>query len=341
MRVVHYINQFYAGLGAEEAADSGPRVLDGPIGPGRLLAQLLGDEHEIVATISCGDDRAASSPDIAAELLGMAREAGGELVAAGPAFASGRYGLVCARLVAAAPAADLLGVASMHPDNPGMAEAGTAPVVAAGARSREMRSSMERLAPAVTKVARGEALTAEDGLVSRPARIGRLVDEHAARRAVELAVRRAGGDGEATEVPLGGFDAVVPAAPVDAAASASAALLTEGALVPAGNPDGLESARASRWLSYPIEGADALEAGAWESVDGGFAPVAANEDPNRLLPLDEARALERDGAIGRLHGEFLVTIGNGTLVDTARRFGVEWAAKLHNAGIQMAILTGT
>lgn len=341
MRVVHYINQFYAGLGGEEAADTGPRVLEGPVGPGRLLAQLLGDEHAIVATITCGDDHAASSPEIAEQLLGMAREAGAELLVAGPAFGSGRYGLVCARLVAAAAAADLPAVAAMHPDNPGIAEAGTAPVIAAGAGSREMRPSLERLAAAVNKVASGEALTAEDGRVSRPARIGRLVGHSAAQRAVDLVLRRLGGDREATEIPLGGFDAVVPAAPVDKAASASVALLTEGALVPAGNPDGLESSRATRWLRYRIEGIDALDAGQWESVDGGFAPVAANEDPNRLLPLDAARALEQDGVIGRLHGEFLVTVGNGTLVATARRFGVEWAAELRKAGVQAAILTAT
>lgn len=341
MRVVHYINQFYSGLGGEDAAGSGPRVLEGPVGPGRLLAQLLGDDHEIVATLSCGDDHAASSPDIAERLLGMAREAGAELLVAGPAFGSGRYGLVCARLAAAAAATDLPGLAAMHPDNPGLAEAGTAPVVAAGAGSRQMRESLQRLAGAVAKVAGGESITEQDGRITRPARIGRLVEDSSARRAVDLVLRRLGGDRDATEVPLGGFDTVVPAAPVDKAAGARVALLTEGALVPAGNPDGLESSRATRWLRYPIEGIDGLDAGAWESVDGGFAPTAANEDPNRLLPVDQARALERDGAIGTLHGEFLVTIGNGTLVATARRFGVEWAAELRKAGVQAAVLTAT
>ena len=117
MRLVHYVNQFYAGLGGEDAADLGPRVLDGATGPGRLLQQLLGADHQIVATVVCGDDYAASDPAVSAELLGMARAAGGELLIAGPAFGSGRYGLVCARLVAAAQAAGLPAVASMHPDN--------------------------------------------------------------------------------------------------------------------------------------------------------------------------------------------------------------------------------
>jgi glycine reductase len=154
-------------------------------------------------------------------------------------------------------------------------------------------------------------------------------------------LRRLAGERELTEVPLGGFDAVTPSAPVETATSATIALVTEAAVVPEGNPDRLESARATRWLRYPIEGLDALAAGEWESVDGGFATTAANADPNRLLPLDAARTLEHEGTIGRLHPEFLVTVGNGTPVATARRFGVEWAAELRKAGVQAAILTAT
>src|SRR6185312_9213991 len=80
MRIVHYVNQFYAGLGGEDSAGIGPRVLDGTVGPGRLLAQLLGDEHQIVATLVCGDDHAASNAAVAQELLEMARSAHAELL---------------------------------------------------------------------------------------------------------------------------------------------------------------------------------------------------------------------------------------------------------------------
>jgi len=341
MRIVHYVNQFYAGLGGEDAASLGPRVLDGPVGPGRLLQQLLGDEHPIVATVVCGDDHAASDPTVSTQLYEMVRAAGGELLIAGPAFGSGRYGLVCARLAATAQAAGLPALATMHPDNPGIGDAGAAPVVASGAVAKDMRPTLVRVAAAVAKLATGATLTAADGLVAGVARIGRLVEDRAAKRAVELVLRRLGGDRESTEVPVGGFDAVVPAAPVDKVASASVALVTEGAVVPLGNPDRLESARATRWLRYPIDGVDALVSGTWESVAGGFATTLANADPNRLLPLDAARALERDGAIGHLHGEFLTTVGNGTPVATAKRFGVEWAAELRKAGVQAAILTAT
>lgn len=341
MRVVHYINQFYAGFGGEDAAGTGPQVLDGPVGPGRPLTQLLGDEHEIVATVVCGDDHAVTTADVTEQLLAMAREAGAELLVAGPAFGSGRYGLACARLAAAATAAGLPSLAAMHPDNPGLGEAGAAPVVASGASAREMKPSLRCLAAAVAKLAAGAELTEQDGRVSRTARLGRLVEQTAAQRAVALVLRRLAGEAELTEIPLGGFDSVVPAAPIGTAAGATVALLTEGALVPAGNPDRLQSARATRWLHYSIDGLDGLASGEWESVDGGFATTAANADPNRLVPLDVARALEREGAIGTLHGELLVTVGNGTSVATARGFGVEWAARLRAAGVQAAILAAT
>ncbi len=350
MRIVHYVNQFYAGLGGEEAAGIGPRVLEGKVGPGRLLSQLLNaqllsaehqDEYQIVATIVCGDDYAASHAAVAEELLGMARAAGAELLVAGPAFGSGRYGLACARLVAAAHAGGLPALATMHPDNPGISDAGAAPVVAAGATSRQMRPTLQTVAAAIAKLATGATLTVADGRVARAARIGRLVERRAAARAVELVLRRLSGDRESTEIPFGGFDVVAPAAPVDEVAGATIALATEGAVVPAGNPDRLEAARATRWLRYPIEGMDSLASGEWECVDGGFATTAANADPNRILPLDTARTLEREGTIGRLHNEFLVTVGNGTQVTITRRFGVEWAAELRKAGVQAAILTAT
>jgi glycine reductase len=142
-------------------------------------------------------------------------------------------------------------------------------------------------------------------------------------------------------VPLPSFGSITPSAPLADPGQARIALLTEGALVPMGNPDRLESARATRWLRYQLEGLDTLAEGDFQSVHGGFSTVAANADPHRLLPLDVARELASEGKIGVLHGEYLTTAGNGTQVATARSFGVEWAAELRQAGVQAAILTAT
>ena len=342
MRIVHYINQFFAGVGGEEAAGTEPQLRAEPIGPGRRLAALLAPEHEIVATIFCGDDHAAAHPEFAAALVEQSRrDAGAELVVAGPAFTSGRYGLACGRVVAAAAQAGLPALAAMHPDNPGLAEAQGVPIVESGDTARAMKPSLERLAAASRRIADGEELTAQDGRVGPVPRRNRLAERSAAHRAVSLVLARLGGDREATEIPLPSFDHVTPAAPVADPSDALIALVTEGGFVPAGNPDRLESARATKWVRYSLEGRDSAAAGDFESVHGGFSTQWANAEPNRILPLDIARELERDGAIGAVHAEYFATSGNGTTVADARRFGVEWAAELHHANVQAAVLTAT
>jgi glycine reductase len=341
MKIVHYVNQFFAGMGGEDSAGTGPELRDGAVGPGRKLASLLGDEHEIVATAICGDDYAASHPDFAAELVEQARERGAEMVLAGPSFTSGRYGMACARIAAAASAAGLPALASMHPDNPGLGEAAGTAVVESGETARKMKESLERFAAAALKIASGAELTAQDGRIGPVARTNRLAQANAADRAVALVLTRLKGDRDATEIPLPDFDSVTPAAPVADVTDALIALVTEGGFVPVGNPDRLESARASKWVRYSLDGLDSAESGHFESVHGGFSTQWANADRNRILPLDIARAMEREGAIGRLHGEVLATTGNGTTVSDARRFGMEWAADLRQQNIQAVILTAT
>jgi glycine reductase complex component B subunit gamma len=341
MRVVHYVNQFQAGIGGEDAAGSPPQRHDGPVGPGRLLARLLGGDHEVVATVSCGDDHAASAPDAIPTVLALAREAGAELLVAGPAFGSGRYGLACGRLVAAAATEGLPAVAAMHPDNPGVDAAGQGVVVGSSADARQMAASMETLAAAARTLAGGAPVTAADGRIGRVPRRNTVADARSAARAVDLALTRLAGDRDATEIPRGQVDEVAPAGPVKDPSTAVLALATEGGLVPAGNPDRLEAARATRWVPYPIDGLQSLDPGAWISVDGGFSTAAADADPHRLVPLDVARELEKEGRIGGLHNAFLVTTGNATAVANVRRFGVEWAAELRRAGVLAIILTAT
>jgi betaine reductase len=341
MKIVHYVNQFFAGMGGEDSAGTGPELRDGPTGPGRKLASLLGDDHEIVATAICGDDYAASHREFAAELVAQASERGAEMVIAGPAFTSGRYGMACARIAAAAAEAGLPALASMHPENPGLGEAAGTAVVESGLTARQMKVSLEGFATAALKVAAGEELTAQDGRIGPVARTNRMAETNAADRAVALVIARLGGDKDATEIPLPDFDQVTPAAPIADATQSVFALVTEGGFVPDGNPDRLESARATKWVRYSLEGLESAEPGQFMSVHGGFSTQWANADPNRILPLDVARMMEKEGAIGRLHGEFLATTGNGTTVADARRFGMEWAADLRQQGIQAAILTAT
>jgi DNA-binding transcriptional MerR regulator len=132
-----------------------------------------------------------------------------------------------------------------------------------------------------------------------------------------------------------------PAPPVAALREATIALITEGGLVPKGNPDRLESARATRFLKYSLEGIGDLNGDAFESVDRGWDTTHVNADPDRLLPLDVIRNLEANRLIGKLHRYFYTTTGVATTVDAARKIGRGIAAELKREGVSAAILTAT
>lgn len=56
LRVVHYVNQFFGGIGGEDQAHVGVTVRAGAVGPGRVLETALGDGVRVEATIICGDN---------------------------------------------------------------------------------------------------------------------------------------------------------------------------------------------------------------------------------------------------------------------------------------------
>jgi glycine reductase len=337
VRAAHYLNQFFAGLGGEAAAQIEPTLLGGAVGPGRALQSML-DRVEIASTISCGDDYFAEHEEAALEkLIGFLEESGAELLICGPAFGSGRYGYACARLAAEAP---IPAVAAMHEENPGVAAAGKAPVVPTAVNVAGMREALPRLAAVASTLASGRELgpPEEEGYLPRGLRRNAFADQTGAERAIALLLAKLGGDIR-TEVAAG-FDRVDPPAPVELS-QALVALVTEAGCVPQGNPDRLTTIRAQGWLRYELDGEEALAPDRYESVHGGFDVTLANEDPNRLVPLDVARELERSGRIGRLHEAFYTTTGNGTPVASATRFGEEIGAELLDAGVNAVLLSGT
>ena len=123
--------------------------------------------------------------------------------------------------------------------------------------------------------------------------------------------------------------------------TAKIALVTSGGIVPKGNPDRIESSSASKYGEYDITGVDDLTAETYETAHGGYDPVYANADADRVLPVDVMRDFVKEGIIGSLHNKFYTTVGNGTSTKSSKQFAAEYAQKLKNDNVQAVILTST
>ena len=160
LRVVHYLNQFFAGIGGEDQAHVGVSVRDGLVGPGRPLQLALGDDATIVSTIVCGDNAMSEQPDQALGEIGAALgRLAPDVVIAGPAFGSGRYGLACGAVCHLARERGIAAVTAMHPENPGATSWKREVVILpTGETAASMQPALERMARVALRLARGESL---------------------------------------------------------------------------------------------------------------------------------------------------------------------------------------
>jgi glycine reductase len=145
----------------------------------------------------------------------------------------------------------------------------------------------------------------------------------------------------ATEVPLPDFQPVPAPRLVKTLEGATIALVTDGGLVPRGNPDGIEALAATRWGAYSIAGEAGLDPARFDNVHRGYDTTYVKQDPHRLVPVDAARELEERGAIGKLHETVYSTTGVATTLAHSARMGREIAEKLRQAGVDAVILTST
>jgi glycine reductase len=345
-KVVHYLNQFFAGVGGEERAGEPPQLRTGAVGPGHALQRALGDAAEIVATVFCGDnffgEREDAAADAVVELVGRQE---GDLVIAGPAFNAGRYGVACGRVCQAVEERlHVPAVTGMFPDNPAVElYRQRVYIVPSGPTATSMAPALQAMAALGLKRARGErpGLPEEDGYLARGLRFTEVAGETAARRAVAMLLASVRGEAWRTEWPLPRYDRVAPPLPIKDVRRATIALVTSGGIVPRGNPDRIESTYATKWAKYSLVGVNDLTPDGWQSIHGGYDTTRANEDPDRVLPLDVLRELEAEGAIGRLHDDYWVFVGSGASTTNARRFAEEMARELRAASVEGVVFTAT
>lgn len=344
-RVVHYINQFFANIGGEEMAHVAPELREGFVGPGLAFNQAWKGEVEIVATIVCGDSHFAEhEKEAKAQILAWVKEKKPDLFIAGPAFNAGRYGYACANVALAVK--EELGIpvlTGMYEENPGADLKDKILIVPTANSAAGMRKAAPVMAKLALKLMKGEKLGAscEDGYMPNGVRVNFFEKERGSKRAVDMLLKKLADKPFTTEYPMPSFDRVAPNPAVKDLSHATVALCTSGGIVPKGNPDHIESSSASHYGEYCIKGVEKLTAETYETAHGGYDPVYANDDPNRVLPVDVMREFEREGRIGKLHDYFYTTVGNGTSVANAKKFAAEYAQKLLQAGVNAVIMTST
>lgn len=345
-RVLHYINQFFGQIGGEEQAHIEPMLKEGPVGPGMAINNGLGDAAEIVNTIICGDSYFNENLEEAkAKMQEYLDQVKPDLVIAGPAFNAGRYGMACGHMAEVAAENGIPVISGMYEENPGVEIFAKFAYILPTTNSA---AGMRKAVPAIVNFTKkfiemnGEVGKPEEaGYFPRGIRKNFFAEERGSMRAVKMLIKKMKGEEFETEYPMPNFDRVDPNAAIEDASKARIALVTSGGIVPAGNPDHIESSSASKYGKYYLADIEDFTPENSETAHGGYDPVYANEDSDRVVPLDVVKEMLAEGKIGSLHDYWYSTTGNGTSVANSVRYAQEIAKDLLADGVQAVILTST
>lgn len=343
LRIVYYINQFFGQIGGEEKADMGFQVKEGAVGPAVLLNSLMSDECEVAATIICGDNYFANRVDEAVEEgLKIITDLKPDLFFAGPAFNAGRYGIACGAIASAVK--ERLGIPSftgLYPDNPGAdMYRKKVYIVKTGINAGQMKDAITCMVKLANKVLHKEPIgnAEKEGYLPMGFLKNEYVDKCGAVRGIEMLLDKIKNQPFQTELPIPQFEEVTPAKPVKNIKTAKIAIVSDGGVVPKGNPDNLKVSQNTVFAVYNLE---EIFGGQIQIAHSGYHPTDIRSNLNRLLPMDILKEMEEAGDIGSLSPVFYSTSGNTTTVQSARNIGAGIARKLIEDGINGVILTST
>ena len=350
VRVMHFINQFFAGIGGEDKADVGVGFREEPLGPGKRLQALLGDVAEIVVTTYCGDDYFAKNHDEALEKIRqIARDHRVKIVVAGPAFASGRYGFTCTEVGHfLSTSSDLDCVTAMHIENPGLDgykqykdRRVFALSTAEGVSG--MEAALSAIAQFVSRLASGPTIgsASEEGYIPRGFRVVATVGKTSAHRVTDMLLDKIAGRSFTSEIPVESLEEIPVAPPVTNLRDICLALVTTSGVVADGNPDGFKMHRNIQWKKYSVENLDSMQDTKWAVRHGGYNNIFMLENPNYGVPLDACRDLERAGVFAKLYPYFYTTPGINGLISVMERLGSEMVADMKAEGVDAILLVST
>lgn len=357
LRVVYYLNQFFGQEGGEDKAHIEPIVKIGPVGPGLALQNLLGERGEIVATIVCGDNYFAENIEKASEeIIRLIESDVPELFFAGPAFHAGRYGIACGAICKMIQERfGIPAITGMFEENPGIDVYRKDVFIAkTGNSARSMVEDLTSMVNLMFKLisnkrnpmlVSGENIgkPSQDKYFKRGILKNEYSDRTAAERSVEMMLAKLHGKPFQSEVPPPNFEFVPAPPPISDLIAAKIALVSDGGLVPKGNPDGFSSRGNMLWAAYDINNffPEKYSSIDYEIAHTGYFTGEVLENFNRLVPVDILRDLVKEKIVGQLCSTFYSTSGNTTSSNRCSEIGEEMAKDLKTSQVDGVILTST
>jgi glycine reductase len=243
----------------------------------------------------------------------------------------------------------------MHRENPGVEMYRKyAYICKTGSSARDMIASintMTRLAFKLVSGEKGKHLVTRENL-PRPSEFdyfprliirNEYVDAITAERTIDKLLAKLRGSPFESEVEPPKFKKVPAPEPIKDLANSEIAIVSDGGLVPKGNPDAISSRGNLRWASYQIDAflPEDFRSSDYEVAHTGYFSVDVLEDPNRLVPADVLRDLIKEGKVGKLHPRFFSTSGNATVALRCAEMGKEMGKEIKRQGVNGVILTST
>ena len=210
IHVMHYLNQYFAGIGGEDKADIPPDFSKVPLGPGKRLQTLLKDGAEIVVTAYCGDNYFNEHRDEALSVISeVAKEHNVDIVVAGPAFVAGRYGFACIEVCRYLSVTyGLYGVTGIHIESPALntyKQYKDRKVFAFPTQGDVvgMEDALSKMSQFVSKLAANSSVgsASEEGYIARDIRIAESMAETGIERAIDMLLDKCAGRSFTTEIP--------------------------------------------------------------------------------------------------------------------------------------------
>jgi len=345
-RVVHYINQFYGGYGGEDTAGMGIVVKEQPVGPGLALKGMFGNKAEIVATIICGDNHIAENLEtVVPEVVEIVKKYKPDIFIAGPGFNAGRYGMACGATTAAvAKALKIPSVTALYSENPGTdLNKNRCYILKTENNARHMKDAIKKVVDFSLHLMSGEIIG--DGKKEGYHGSGPAVEIDysipASKRAIKMLLAKYNKEPFRTEVVMPNHEEIPVPILGKPLSEARIALVTDGGLVPIGNPDRMVVTNSTSFKFYSIKGKDKLNSEDYEVRHQGYDNAFVVADPNRLVPVDAMRSLEKEGFIGSLFDSYFMTAGVMTPMEMGKKFGEGIAEKLKENNVDAVILTST